>query len=153
MPRKTHDAKEIVATLRRIQLLLVHQPVRTAVQTENITEVTYYRWRKRYEGLNDEQVAWLMRLQGDNARLSRLVANLKLDKCVLQEISNEMLRNPALRRHWVDHLKIKLNVSERRICKVLGQHRSTQRKIPKRAIQTHLNNGARHLLPPPLLGK
>jgi hypothetical protein len=148
MPRKVHDTKEIVAILRRIETLLARQPVKAAVETANITEVTYYRWRKRYQGLSDDQVDWLMRLQSDNARLCRLAANLKLDTLILQEVSREVLRDTVLRRHWVDHVKIKLNISERRVCKVLGQHRSTQRKIPKRPTRVHLNNGTTHLLPP-----
>jgi putative transposase len=152
MPRKVHDAKEIVAILRRIQMLVVHQPVKAAVRTANITEVTYYRWRKRYEGLSDDQVEWLIRLQGDNARLCRLVANLKLDKLILQEVSKEMLRNTVFRRQWVNHVKIRLNISERRVCRVLGQHRSTQRKIPKRPTRMRLNNTIPHLLPAPSLG-
>jgi len=41
--------------------------------------------------------------------------------------------NPARRRRCIDHLRRELPVSERRICRVLGQHRSTQRKIPRGA--------------------
>ena len=154
MPRKVHDTKEIVATLRQIEALLAHQPVKTAVKTANITEVTYYRWRKRYQGLSDEQVEWLVRLQSENVRLCRLAANLKLDKLILQEVSKDVLRDTVLRRYWIDHIKNKLNISERRLCKVLGQHRSTQRKIPKRPTRMHLIKETPPLLPPePSFGK
>ena len=39
----------------------------------------------------------------------------------------------ARRRRCIDHLRRALLVSERRICRVLGQHRSTQRKVPRGA--------------------
>ena len=45
--------------------------VTDAAQTAHITEMTYYRWRKRYDGMSAYQVAWLMRLLDTNARLRR----------------------------------------------------------------------------------
>lgn len=41
--------------------------------------------------------------------------------------------SPARRRRYIDHIRKELPVSERRICGVLGQHRSTQRKVPRGA--------------------
>jgi len=41
------------------------------------------------------------------------------------------LLSPARRRRCIDHVRSELSVSERRICRVLGQHRSTQRKVPR----------------------
>ena len=102
-----------------------------AAQTAHITEMTYYRWRKRYDGMSAYQVAWLMRLLDTNARLRRQLTTLKTDKLVLAEVSKQLLSTPVTRRVWVDHVKALLGVSERRACEVLGQHRSTQRKIPK----------------------
>jgi len=39
--------------------------------------------------------------------------------------------SPARRRVCIDHVRDVLNVSERRACRALGQHRSTQRKVPR----------------------
>ena len=102
-----------------------------AAQTAHITEMTYYRWRKRYDGMSAYQVAWLMRLLDTNARLRRQLTTLRTDKLVLAEVSKQLLSTAVTRRVWVDHVKALLGVSERRACEVLGQHRSTQRKIPK----------------------
>jgi hypothetical protein len=41
------------------------------------------------------------------------------------------LLSPARRRACIDHVRSELKVSERRVCRVLGQHRSTQRRIPR----------------------
>lgn len=43
----------------------------------------------------------------------------------------EALLSPARRRACINHVRNQLNVSERRACRVLGQHRSTQRRIPR----------------------
>jgi hypothetical protein len=41
--------------------------------------------------------------------------------------------SPARRRVWVEHVVREIGISERRACAVLGQHRSTQRKVPREA--------------------
>src|SRR5690606_39646021 len=46
--------------------------------------------------------------------------------------SGELL-SPARRRRCIDHIRTMMTVSERRLCRVLGQHRSTQRKAPRGA--------------------
>src|SRR3546814_15596025 len=43
------------------------------------------------------------------------------------------LLSPARRRRCIDHIRTMMPVSERRVCRVLGQHRSTQRKAPRGA--------------------
>jgi len=51
-----------------------------------ITEQTFYRWKKQYVGLEIDQVRQLKQLQEENARLKRLVAELSLDKTMLQDV-------------------------------------------------------------------
>ena len=52
-----------------------------------ITETTLFRWRKRFGGLNASQAAELRRLQHENARLKKLVAERDLDIEILKEIN------------------------------------------------------------------
>jgi putative transposase len=51
-----------------------------------ISEQTFYRWKKEYTRLEVDQVHQLKQLQEENARLKRLVADLSLDKTMLQEV-------------------------------------------------------------------
>lgn len=51
-----------------------------------ISEQTYYRWKKQYGGLQSDQVRELRQLVDENARLKKLVAELSLDKAVLQDV-------------------------------------------------------------------
>ena len=51
-----------------------------------ISQQTYYRWRKKYAGLMPSEVRRLKQLEEENASLKRLVADLSLDKHMLQEV-------------------------------------------------------------------
>jgi transposase-like protein len=50
-----------------------------------ITDVTYYRWRKEYGGLRVDQAKRLKELEQENTRLKKVVADLMLDKAILKE--------------------------------------------------------------------
>jgi putative transposase len=51
-----------------------------------ISQQTYYRWRKKYAGLMPSEVRRLKQLEEENARLKRTVADLSLDKDMLQDV-------------------------------------------------------------------
>jgi putative transposase len=56
-----------------------------AIRQVQITEQTYYRWRKQYGGMGTDQLKELKRLQKENERLRRAVSDLTLDKLILSE--------------------------------------------------------------------
>ncbi len=58
-----------------------------ACREAGITEQTYYRWRKEYGGLKLEQAIRLKGLERENSRLKRLVAELALEKQILQDVA------------------------------------------------------------------
>ena len=85
MPRKRHKPEEIVAKLRQVDVLASQgQTVADAVRAIGVTEVTYYRWRHEYGGLEADQVRRLKALETENSRLRRAVADLTLDKPILK---------------------------------------------------------------------
>lgn len=53
-----------------------------------VTEQTYYRWKKEYGGLRLDQAKRLKELEGENARLKRLLADADLDKAILREAAS-----------------------------------------------------------------
>ena len=86
MPRKRHKPEEIVAKLRRVDVLVSQgQSVADAVRGIGVTEVTYYRWRQEFGGLKTDQVKRMKELVAENARLRRAVSDLTLDKMILAE--------------------------------------------------------------------
>ena len=86
MPRKRHKPEEIVAKLRRVDVLVSQgQSVADAVRGIGVTEVTYYRWRQEFGGLKTAQVKRMKELEAENVRLRRAVSDLTLDKMILAE--------------------------------------------------------------------
>jgi transposase-like protein len=86
MPRKRHKPEEIVAKLRRVDVLVSQgQSVADAIRGIGVTEVTYYRWRQEFGGLKTDQVKRMKALEAENARLRRAVSDLTLDKMILAE--------------------------------------------------------------------
>ncbi|MBL4641016.1 MAG: IS3 family transposase [Erythrobacter sp.] len=134
MPSKKHTPEEIIGKLREAEIAIA-QGVTTPAACRRIavSEQTYYRWRKEYGGLKTDQARRMKDLEKENARLRRAISDLTLDKLILQEAAPGKLLSPARRRRCIDHVRRELAVSERRVCRVLGQHRSTQRKAPRGA--------------------
>ncbi len=66
-------------------------PVAEVCRKTGISEQTYYRWRKKYGGLMPSEMKRLKQLEEENMRLKRLVADLSLDKEMLQEVVRKKL--------------------------------------------------------------
>ena len=58
----------------------------TSIRKVGISEQTFYRWKAKYVGLEVDQVRQLKQLQEENLRLKQLVAELTLDKAMLQDV-------------------------------------------------------------------
>ena len=80
MKRKRFSVEQIVVVLKQAELGL---SVAELTRQVGISEQTFYRWKKQYGGLQDE-----------NARLKKLVAELSLDKAILQDINSKKWPGP-----------------------------------------------------------
>lgn len=84
--RKRYKAEEIIDKLREGEVLLSQgKTVQEAVRALEVSEQTYYRWRKEYGGMDKTQARRLKELEQENARLRQVVADLSLDKEILKE--------------------------------------------------------------------
>ena len=89
MGRKRHTAEQIIAKLREAEVGLAKgQTLALVVRRLEISEQTYYRWRKEYGGLRVDQAKRLKELEKENARLKRLVADQALDNAILKEVAS-----------------------------------------------------------------
>ncbi|MBU1287597.1 MAG: IS3 family transposase [Alphaproteobacteria bacterium] len=130
---KIAKPEEIIAKLREVEVRLARgETAASAARAVGVTEQTYYRWRKEYGGLQVDQAKRMKDMEKENARLRRAVSDLTLDNQILQEVVRGKFLSPSRRCAAVDHVVKELGVSERRACRVIGQHRSTQRKQPIR---------------------
>jgi putative transposase len=126
---RRHGSKEIAETLR----LANGKRISDYVRQIGITEVTYYRWRRKFGGLELDQAQRLLELEAEIKQLRRAVSDLTLDKLILADATTGSL-SPEMRSACVVHAKTVMGISERRACHALGQHRSTQRKIEARVM-------------------
>jgi putative transposase len=83
---KRHKPEEIVTKLRQVEVLCSQGIARVdAIRQVQITEQTFYRWRKQYGGMGTDQLKELERLKKENERLRRAASDLRLDKLILSE--------------------------------------------------------------------
>jgi putative transposase len=91
MRKKRFSIEQIVAVLKQAELGL---PVADLIRQVGISEQTFYRWKKQYAGLEPDQVRELKQVVEENARLKRLVAELSIDKAVLQDVLSKKFPGP-----------------------------------------------------------
>jgi len=85
---RKHTPEQIVNILRQIEVAVANGKTHSVASREaGITEQSYYRWRKEYGGLKVDQAKRLKELEQENGKLKRLVAELSLDKQILQDIA------------------------------------------------------------------
>lgn len=88
MARKKHTSEQVIQKLREAEIVLAQgQTVGAACKKIEVTEQTYYRWRKEYGGLKLDQARRMKDLERENGRLKKLVADLSLDNSILREVS------------------------------------------------------------------
>jgi putative transposase len=81
--KKRFSAEQIVAILKQAELGI---PIGELIRQVGVSEQTFYRWKKKYAGLEVDQVRQLKQVQEENVRLKRIVADLTLDKAMLQDV-------------------------------------------------------------------
>ena len=86
MPIKRYTPEEIIKLLRLVEIETGQgKTTAQACRDLRFTEQSYYRWRKEYGGLKISQAKRLKEMEKENARLKKLVANLSMDKDILEE--------------------------------------------------------------------
>jgi putative transposase len=102
--KKRFSVEQIVSVLKEAEL---GTPVADLIRKVGVSEQTFYRWKKVYGGLEPSQARKLKQLEEENAKLKRLVADLSLDKIMLQDVlkkSGEAFGTPGHDRVHADAL-------------------------------------------------
>ena len=83
MAKQGHGEEEILRVLREAES---GDTVIEVCRKHGISQQTFYLWKKKYAGLGLQELRELRQLREENAKLKRLVADLSLDRHILQEI-------------------------------------------------------------------
>ncbi|MCA1677743.1 MAG: IS3 family transposase [Actinobacteria bacterium] len=131
MKRRRHTPEQVIRKLREADRLLGEgKTVGEVARQLEVSEPTYHRWRQQFGGMKADDVKRLKELARENQRLKAIVADQALENRALKEVAKGKLVSPARRREAVAMVRDRLGVSERRACRYVGQHRSTQRREP-----------------------
>ena len=87
MKRKRHGPDQVIAKLREADAMLTAgSSIGQVCQRLEVTEATFHRWRNQYGGMKAEAAKQLKELEIENRRLKKAVADLILDKQILEEV-------------------------------------------------------------------
>jgi len=88
--RRRHTPEQIIRKLREAEAELASgATIAHVCQKLGVSEPTFHRWRNQYGGMKADDAKRLKGLEAENARLKRLVADLALDKQMLQEVARK----------------------------------------------------------------
>jgi len=88
LKKSRYTDEQIAFALRQAE---TGTPVKEVIRKMGIAEQTFYRWKKLYGGLGPSEVRRLKQLEEENRRLKQMVADLSLDKHMLQEVLSRKL--------------------------------------------------------------
>ena len=88
MGKGTYTEEQIVAALRRVE---GGTPATEVCRKLGVSENTFYRWKRKYAGMGIAELRRLKQLEDENKRLKQIVADLTLDKQMLQEVVTKKL--------------------------------------------------------------
>ena len=88
MPKKGHSEEQIIAALKQSES---GEKTADVCRKLGISQATFYLWKKQYAGLGVQELRELRQPREENGRLKRLVADLSLDRQILQEIVSKKL--------------------------------------------------------------
>ena len=83
MRKSRFSQEQIIRVLRQVES---GQKVKDVTREHGISEQTYYRWKSKYGGMSVSEAKRLKQLESENGQLKKLVADLSLDKQMLQEV-------------------------------------------------------------------
>jgi putative transposase len=88
MKKKRYSEEQIAYALRQAE---AGTPVKELIRKLGVSEQTFYRWKKKFVGMGVAEIRRLKQLEEENKKLKQLVADLSLDKHMLQEVLRKKL--------------------------------------------------------------
>src|SRR3954468_10979239 len=97
MPRKGQSEEKIVYALRQVE---AGKKISEVCREMGVSPQAFYSWKRRYAGLGLSELRELRQLREENRKLKTLVADLTLDKHILQEVLSKKACSPQRGASW-----------------------------------------------------
>jgi len=94
MRRKRFSEEQIIGILKEA---VAGMPVQELIRKHGVTEQTYYRWKRKFGGMEVSDAKRLKHLEDENRRLKKMVAELLLDNTILKDINSKNWGSPRRR--------------------------------------------------------
>lgn len=130
MPRKGRSNEEIIHALHQVE---GGEKVTEVFRRLGVSEQTFYRWKKQFTGLGLQELRELRSLPRENAKLKQVVADLTLDRHILQEIVRKKAVKPRARCTLADWAQTTYRLSQRGAARLIPRA-STRSGIRRSAI-------------------
>jgi len=88
MKKSRFTDEQIIGFLKQAE---AGMPVKELCRSGGFSDATFYKWRQKYGGLGPSELRRLRQLEEENNKLKRLVADLSLDKAMLQDVLSKKL--------------------------------------------------------------
>ena len=115
MQGKCFSEEQIAIALRQAESGV---PVVEISRKMEVSEATFYRWKKKFAGMGVAELRRLKQLEEANRKLKQWVADLSLDKRMLQDVLKKVVK-PVMQPPMVQYLTASYGLSVRRACRVL----------------------------------
>ena len=121
-------------------------PAKEICRKHNISDATFYTWRKKYRGTETEDLSRLKQLKAENAKLKRLLADSMLDNDALRAALSKKILAPRDKRKAIAVMQDETAMSQRRAYCLVGLSRSVMSyRSEKRRSDTRLQGHLREL--------
>ncbi|WP_425591799.1 IS3 family transposase [Chitinophaga polysaccharea] len=121
MKRSKFTEAQIIFALKQSETVAVEEVCRKL----GISQATFYNWKKRYGGLDAAELRELRQLKEENSKLKQIVAELSLDKQMLQDVLKKKALKPVQKRALAIDLNRDYKVSLRQCCRVMMLYSSS----------------------------
>ncbi|WP_242551828.1 IS3 family transposase [Photobacterium ganghwense] len=126
--KKRFNEQQIIAIIKEAEAGL---PVKELCRKHNISDATFYLWRKKYAGMDVSDTRRLKALEDENAKLKKLLAESMLDVDALKAALNPKVLTVGDKRKAVHVMQEVTTISERKACLLVGINRASMRYKPQ----------------------